>query len=74
MIPLIISGSIPREKVPYSFLLIEEHSLGYNLLVTAAIYLIGYLLASFLSWLNRRLSWVWFKDIIVKNGKYEKTN
>lgn len=63
MIPMILSGALPREKVPYSFLLINEHSIFYNIAVFIAIYGIGYLLALFLSKLNRRLSWVWFKDI-----------
>ena len=63
MIPKILNGSMPREKVPYSFLLINEHSLLYNVSVVIAIYSIGYFLAYFLSELNRRLSWIWFKDI-----------
>jgi hypothetical protein len=66
MIPMILSGTLPREKVPYSFLLINEHSLIYNIAVAIAIYAIGYFLAVLLSRLNRRLSWVWFKDIARK--------
>jgi len=72
MIPLIMTGVIPREKVPYSFLLVQDHSLLYDIVVACAIYTIGYMMSAFLSWMNRKLSWVWFTDIFAKKKRNEK--
>ncbi len=55
-------GILPSELAPYSFLDFEHSSLLFMLACLAGIYAFGYMVALMLSWLNRKLSWIWFYD------------
>ncbi len=57
------AGLLPEELAPYSILNFRTTPLSLSLFSLAAVYLCGYLTALFLSFLNRKLSWLWFYDI-----------
>ena len=62
----ILTGVIPKNKIPYSFMNFYDNSLLYTLFAVAFIYLIGYLLSWMFSELNRSASWLWLKDVVKK--------
>ena len=63
VITLILTGVIPTELIPYFFLDVTHLPLldlaGYF----AAIYGIAFLLSCLLSFLNRKLTWLWLHDL-----------
>ena len=63
MLTLVATGVISRGQIPYYFLDVLHMpvltSIGWFLLI----YLISYLLSYLLSEGNRRLTWVWFKNV-----------
>ena len=63
VISLIVSDVIRTEQIPYFFMDVKHlpplSLLGYILFI----YCLGYLLSHSLSTLNRKLSWLWFKNI-----------
>ncbi|MBR1407416.1 MAG: hypothetical protein IJ573_00785 [Clostridia bacterium] len=60
---LIAAGMLPSHLIPYFFLDYRQNGLGLFLVAFAFIYLWALLMARRLSEWNRRLSWLWFKDI-----------
>jgi len=60
---LISSGVLSSEMIPYFFLDYRNNPWWLTLLATVFIYGCGYLMGWLLSELNRRLSWLWFKNI-----------
>lgn len=62
MSTLIVTGTLPEEKVPYSILDFEHTDPLSGLLVLTGIYAVGYVMALILSSLNRKYSWIWFYD------------
>ncbi len=64
VVMLILFGMeiLPAEMAPYSFLDVRHHSLLFTVAFLGGIYMIGYVLALFLSFVNRKLSWLWFYD------------
>ncbi len=63
VIALILKGVIPREQIPYFFLDITH--IPALALIGCAVFLygLGYLLSWGLSEGNRKLSWLWFRDV-----------
>ena len=63
IITLILTGVIPTAQIPYFFLDVTHLPLldlaGYF----AAIYCIAYALSCLLSYLNRKLSWIWLRNL-----------
>ncbi len=63
VITLIVTGVIPAELIPYFFLDVTHLPLldlaGYFI----AIYGIAFLLSNILSYLNRKISWLWLHDL-----------
>lgn len=64
ILSLIISGVVKRDKIPYFFLDVTHMHILQFFAYLGFVYLLGFLLASLLSFLNRKLSWIWFKNII----------
>ena len=63
---LILSGTIPSDMIPYAFLDVF-HMNGLSIFLTVCfIYALSIFLSRYLSELNRKLSWIWFKDITRK--------
>lgn len=63
MIPLILTGIITNEQIPYFFLDFRHMAIMYIAGCFLFIYGIGYLWSLALSRLNRKLYWLWFKNI-----------
>lgn len=59
MVPLILLGMIPKERIPYSFMKFGAHPVWYSLLFAAMVYLLAYLLTLALSRWNRRARRLW---------------
>lgn len=57
----ILTGIVPREKIPYFFLDIQNQPLWFSLIAFALISLLGFALSWAFSELNRRAYWLWFK-------------
>ena len=73
IITLIVTGAIPSEQIPYFFLDVFHMP---AIAITGCfifIYSLGYVLSAVLSNMNRKLSWVWFKDIAFRDRKHCKT-
>ena len=68
MLTLILTYIIPENKIPYSFLDIRHQPVWYILLAFIVIYGSGYLLSWMFSWLNLKLSWVWYSNVARKTG------
>ncbi|MCR5747369.1 MAG: hypothetical protein K6G03_06635 [Lachnospiraceae bacterium] len=64
---LIQTGLLRNSKIPYFFLDFDNMSLWLIFITFLIIYGIGYLLSWWISSLNRKLSWRWFKRITDKN-------
>ena len=64
ILSLIASERLPAALIPYFFL--DFRSVHWSILLFAAVfvYTTGYLMAGRISEWNRRLSWLWFKDIV----------
>ena len=54
---------LPSEKAPYSFLDFDNNSLAFKLLVLLIVYICGYIVSKLLSYLNSKMSWIWFYDL-----------
>jgi len=65
---LISEGIIVREKIPYSFLDIKSMSIVQIILTIVLFYTVCYGLSALLSFLNRKLYWLWFKRSYMKKG------
>ena len=61
ILTLIFTGVIEDELIPYFFLDVKNNPIWLTLLAFVIIYGIGYLMAWFVSEMNRKLSWLWFK-------------
>ena len=60
---LIGTGLLPAELIPYPFLNYRENGWGVFFAAFVFVYGCGYLMGWALSEWNRKLSWLWFKDI-----------
>lgn len=65
---LIGSGSLPTELIPYFFLDFRHNWWGITAFAFAFVYGSAYLMGWALSECNRKVSWLWFKDI-ARQGK-----
>ena len=63
ILTLIVTGIIPYEQIPYYFLDVEHMPVTVSVGWFVFIFVLSYLLSLFLSGLNRRLSWVWFRNV-----------
>lgn len=54
---------LPSSLAPYSFLDFDHHSILFSLGCLLGIYTIGYFVSIFFVRLNRRYSWIWYKNI-----------
>ena len=61
ILSLIVSGALERSLIPYSFLDITHNPVWLTVTAFVVIYGIAYLMSWFLSEINRKLSWIWFK-------------
>lgn len=60
---LFATHTLPSEQAPYSFLDFDHATPIFIIGCLLGIYAAGYLAARLLSYLNRKLSWVWFYDL-----------
>lgn len=63
ILTLIGTGKLPPELIPYPFLNYRENGWGVFFGAFVFVYGCGYLMAWGISEGNRKLSWLWFKDI-----------
>ncbi len=63
---LFYTGILPSSLAPYSVLDFKHMKPVSSVLTLAGLYAIGYTAALLLSILNRKLSWIWFRNIIKK--------
>ena len=63
LVALIQSNVLKIDMIPYYFFNYRENGLALMIIAFILIYIIGYLMACLLSYLNRKLSWLWFKNI-----------
>ena len=68
MLTLILTYVIPENKIPYSFLNIRHQPFWFVLLAFVVVYGFGYLLSWLFSWLNLKLSWIWYSNVARKTG------
>ena len=68
MLTLILAYVIPENKIPYSFLDIRHQPVWYILLAFIVVYGSGYLLSWMFSWLNLKLSWIWYSNVAREKG------
>lgn len=66
IIPMILSGRLPTEMIPYFFLDFYHVPLWLVVAAFVFVYGCGYLMSWALIALNRRLSWSWFRDVARK--------
>lgn len=59
----IITGIIPQSKIPYSFMNIYTSPIWYVLFAASFVFLVGYLISWMLSELNRKASWLWYRNV-----------
>ena len=64
ILALIASERLPAELIPYFFL--DYRNVHWSIVAFAAVfvYTVGYLMSWRISEWNRRLSWLWFKNIV----------
>ena len=60
---LISTGLLPTNLIPYSFLNYIDNGIGIFIVAFIFVYTCAYFTSFLLSELNRKLSWMWFKDI-----------
>lgn len=65
---LIGTQRLPSHLIPYFFLDFRQNGWGIFLIAFVFIYTCAYLMAWALSEWNRKLSWMWFKDVGRKTG------
>ena len=63
IVPSILTGIIPQNKIPYSFLNFYTSNPFYILFSACFVFLGGYLISWMLSEWNRRASWLWYKNV-----------
>ena len=63
IITLILTGVIATEQIPYFFLDVTHLPLLDLVTYFVMIYAIAISLSNLLSWLNRKLSWVWLRNL-----------
>ena len=69
MLTLILTYVIPENKIPYSFLNIRHQPFWFVLLAFVVVYGFGYLLSWLFSWLNLKLSLIWYSNVARKTQK-----
>lgn len=72
MITLILTNVIPEDKIPYSFLDVRNQSIWFLLLTFCVAYGVGYFLSWLFIFLNRKLSWLWYKGVTLSQEKKEQ--
>ena len=70
VLSLIASEILPTELIPYFFLDYRHVHWSVFAFAFVFVYTSAYLMAGRLSEWNRRLSWLWFKDITERKGKH----
>ena len=68
---LIATGLLPPELIPYPFLNYRDNGWGVFFGAFAFVYGCGYLLSWGISEGNRKLSWIWFRDV-ARDGNARK--
>ncbi len=63
MVILIGSGRLASDQIPYFFLNFRDNGWGIFITAFVFVYAVGYLMSWGLSVCNRKLSWLWFKNI-----------
>ncbi len=63
MIVLILLDVVPEDKIPYSFLNVKHGVSWITIAVGALVFGAGYGLSWLFWWLNRKLSWIWYRGI-----------
>ena len=63
MIILILVSVVPEDKIPYSFLNVKHGVSWLTIAVAALIVVVGYGLSWLFWWLNRKLSWGWYRRL-----------
>ncbi len=66
MMTFIFTGIVPENKIPYSFMNIYSSPIWYIIFAAVFVFTLGYLISWALSELNRKASWLWFKNIAKK--------
>ena len=64
ILTLILTYVVPENRIPYSFLDVRNQPFWFPLVTALFICGIGYLLSWLFYKLNRKLSWLWFKDVM----------
>ena len=70
ILPLIIAGIIPQNKIPYFFLDVFYLPVPAFLGLFILIYALSYLLSYCISAWNRKLSWLWFRGVVSKGNPF----
>ena len=68
------TGILPSSRAPYSFLDFENHSIFFSIACLTGIYIVGYSISLFLSYLNRKMSWIWYKGVTKQYMKEKQLN
>ena len=63
ILTLIATGLLPPELIPYPFLNYKENGWGMFFAAFVFVYGVGYFMAWGISEANRKLSWLWFRNI-----------
>lgn len=69
ILTLIGTGLLPPELIPYPFLNYRDNGWGLFLSAFVFVYGVGYLTAWGISEGNRKLSWLWFRDVARGKGE-----
>ena len=69
ILALIATGLLPPELIPYPFLNYREYGWGVVFAAFVFVYGCGYLMAWGISEANRKLSWLWFREIARNKGE-----
>ena len=70
VLSLIATEILPTELIPYFFLDFRHVHWSVFMFAFAFVYTSAYLMADRLSEWNRRLSWLWFKDVTERGGMH----
>ena len=68
ILTLILTNVVPESKIPYSFLDVRHAPFWFPLATFLFVYGTGYLLSWLYYKLNLKLSWLWFHDLLNKEG------
>ena len=63
---------LPSSLAPYSFLDFEHHSIFFSLACLTAIYIVAYFISRLFIHLNSHYSWVWYRNMRMKNSRRSK--